>query len=210
VWRIAGKPKTQHLSDLVLSSLVDSRLDAAVARRAEAHLSICNECSRRLATLQQATHLFRGLPDVVPLRHFSLAGALNAPRAAAPAPWRYGLGVAAAAVAALVVVTVTDWTLISRTQTTQLPPVPAATEGPRPLITQGPAPTPLTGESPEAVPSARSTFILIPQEDAPSIAPEAAAPARDLTWWPVELALAASAALSFFVSILLRRRALRR
>ncbi|MDQ3808730.1 MAG: hypothetical protein M3336_00395, partial [Chloroflexota bacterium] len=64
--------RADHLSDDVLSLLVDERLPPAEVPAAQAHLATCAECGQRLDELRAVTRLLRRLPAVEPPRDFSI------------------------------------------------------------------------------------------------------------------------------------------
>ena len=67
-----------HLSDDVLSALLDAQLPTDEERVARAHLDACPTCARRLGELQSVVSLLRGLPELEPARDFTLGPRLVA------------------------------------------------------------------------------------------------------------------------------------
>jgi hypothetical protein len=53
-----------HLTDLTLNAYVDSDLDPAARREADAHLATCPECAARLAMLHSLVTEIESLPDL--------------------------------------------------------------------------------------------------------------------------------------------------
>jgi anti-sigma factor RsiW len=67
-----------HLSDEVLSALLDAQLPSDEERAARAHLDACPACTRRLSELQSVVSLLRSLPELEPARDFALGPRLVA------------------------------------------------------------------------------------------------------------------------------------
>jgi anti-sigma factor RsiW len=94
--------QSEHLSDEILSALVDDRLTPDEKAQLQAHLASCSECQQRLEELRSVARLLRRLPDVEPSRDFSLG-----PRTVADPPnvvrlrrWYTATRIAAATLAA--------------------------------------------------------------------------------------------------------------
>jgi hypothetical protein len=67
-----------HLSDDVLSALLDAQLPTDEERVARGHLDACPTCTRRLSELQSVVSLLRSLPELEPARDFALGPRLVA------------------------------------------------------------------------------------------------------------------------------------
>jgi hypothetical protein len=63
---------SQHLSDDVLSALLDDQLPAADARAAREHLGVCQVCEQRLSELRGVVELLQALPEVALPRDFAI------------------------------------------------------------------------------------------------------------------------------------------
>jgi len=61
-----------HLSDDILSALLDAQVAPDQERAVQAHLAGCDACTRRLIELRSVVALVRGLPELEPPRDFAL------------------------------------------------------------------------------------------------------------------------------------------
>jgi hypothetical protein len=173
-----------HLSDELLSTLLDAQLPQADEADARAHLAKCSTCSQRLAEFREVASMLRRLPELEPPRDFSIG-----PRVVAEPSnvirmqrWYTWSRAAAGSLAAVFVFLVAGTLYVDTTRPMTVPqaalaPAPRAEvrtadspAAPTPGAAAAGAPAPASAPKPAAQPPAAPA----PQE---SSKPSAAAPA---------------------------------
>ena len=153
----------------LLSSYIDGEASASEARRVEAHLSGCDECSAELESLRATTMLLGRLPSLDAPRSYALTAAdvrSASPQRGLPSFAAFSGGFVTAGAAALVVVLVVGVVFLARLGFTgsaaeSIPQAAAPAPAAPAAIAQAPAAA--------AAPAARAA--------APAAAPAPAAPA---------------------------------
>jgi hypothetical protein len=151
----------QHLSDDLLSALVDDQLTPDEKALVQAHLGTCSVCRQRLEELRSVATLLRSLPEVDLPRDFSLGPSLlvDPPNVIRLRRWYTATRIAAATLAA-------GWLVLSAgAMYVDTRPV-ALTESARPVSVSAPAPAARYAEP------APTTAV---KSQAPAVAPQAPA-----------------------------------
>jgi anti-sigma factor RsiW len=163
----------EHLSDETLSALLD---EAGAPERAEdrAHLSGCPTCERRLGELRSVVDLLRGLPEVEPIRSFTLGPQPVAEPAGSNVVrlrrWYVAARTAGASLAAVFVLLVGGATYLDMTAVPSSPPTTRAL-APEAKPAAGAAPAAPAAASPAPTP-APALAIRAPQKPAPADNPD--------------------------------------